>query len=127
MSRTYGKQLPILSLLHETHLRKAASYPLSLIPYPFLHGIIRDAGHGDYLFGPTIHGVGVEFEEAPLPPGHPFFHGEKAPPPPATNVVIAVGNCDLYTGPWGVRVEDTVVAKPEGPDVLTDFVRQLEA
>jgi Xaa-Pro aminopeptidase len=91
-----------------------------------LHGVIRDGGHGDHLFGPTIHGVGIEFEEAPLPPGHAFFHGEKAPPPLATNVVIAVGNCGLYTGPWGVRVEDTVVVKPEGPQVLTDFVRQLE-
>ena len=92
-----------------------------------LHGIIRDGGHGDHLFGPTIHGVGIEFEEAPLPPGHAFFHGEKAPPPLETNVVIAVGNCGLYTGPWGVRVEDTVVVKPEGPEVLTNFARTLES
>lgn len=92
-----------------------------------LHGIIRDGGHGDHLFGPTIHGVGIEFEEAPLPPGHAFFHGEKAPPPLETNVVIAVGNCGLYTGPWGVRVEDTVVVKPEGPEVLTNFARILES
>jgi Xaa-Pro aminopeptidase len=91
-----------------------------------LHGIIRDGGHGDHLFGPTMHGVGIEFEEAPLPPGHAFFHGEKEPPPLATNVVIAVGNCGLYTGPWGVRVEDTVVVKPEGSQILTDFVRKLE-
>ena len=90
-----------------------------------LHGIIREGGHGDHLFGPTMHGVGIEFEEAPLPPGHAFFHGEKAPPPLATNVVIAVGNCGLYTGPWGVRVEDTVAVKPEGPQILTNYVRQL--
>ena len=50
----------------------------------------------------------------------------RPPPPLATNVVIAVGNCGLYTGPWGVRVEDTVVVKPEGPLILTDFVRKLE-
>lgn len=91
-----------------------------------LHGVIRDAGHGAHLFGPTIHGVGIEFEEPPLPPGHAFFHGEKASPPLATNVVIAVGNCGLYTGPWGVRIEDTVVVKSEGPQVLTNFVRELE-
>ncbi len=91
-----------------------------------LHSVIREGGHGDHLFGPTIHGVGIEFEEAPLPPGHAFFHGEKAPPPLATNVVIAVGNCGLYTGPWGVRVEDTVVVQPEGAEIMTDFVRQLE-
>jgi Xaa-Pro aminopeptidase len=91
-----------------------------------LHGVIKEAGHGEHIFGPPIHGVGIEFEETPLPPGHAFFHGEKAPPPLNTNVVIAVGNCGLYTGPWGVRVEDTVVVAPEGPIVLTSFPRRLE-
>jgi len=90
-----------------------------------LHGVLRDAGHGEHIFGPPIHGVGIEFEEAPLPPGHAFFHGEKAPPPLPANVVIAVGNCGLYSGPWGVRVEDTLAVGPDGPEVLTSFPRQL--
>ena len=42
-----------------------------------LHGVIKEAGHGEHIFGPPIHGVGLEFEESPLPPGHAFFHGEK--------------------------------------------------
>jgi Xaa-Pro aminopeptidase len=92
-----------------------------------LHSVLREAGHGDHIFGPPIHGVGIEFEEAPLPPGHAFFHGEKEPPPLPANVVISVGNCGLYTGPWGVRVEDTVVVDAQGPVVLTDFPRSLEA
>jgi Xaa-Pro aminopeptidase len=75
---------------------------------------------------PPIHGVGIEFEEAPLPPGHAFFHGEKAPEPLQANVVIAVGNCGLYTGPWGIRVEDTVLVGSEGATVLTEFPRELE-
>jgi Xaa-Pro aminopeptidase len=66
-------------------------------------GVIKEGGHGGHIFGPLIHGVGLEFEESPLPPGHAFFHGEKEPPPLEANVVIAVGNCGLYTGPWGVR------------------------
>lgn len=40
--------------------------------------------------------------------------------------MIAVGNCGLYTGPWGVRVEDTVVVGAEGPRVLTTYPRQLD-
>lgn len=91
-----------------------------------MHGVLREAGHGDHIFGPPIHGVGIEFEEAPLPAGHAFFHGEKEAPPLAANVVIAVGNCGLYTGPWGVRVEDTVVIGLEGPVVLTKYPKQLE-
>jgi Xaa-Pro aminopeptidase len=91
-----------------------------------LHGIMKEAGHGNHIFGPPIHGVGIEFEESPLPPGHAFFHGEKEPPPLEANMVIAVGNCGLYTGPWGVRVEDTVLVGPEGPNVLTGYPRQLK-
>ena len=90
-----------------------------------MHGIMKEAGHGDHIFGPPIHGVGIEFEESPLPAGHAFFHGEKAPDLLKTGTVIAVGNCGLYTGPWGVRVEDTVAVTEHGHMVLTDFQRQL--
>ncbi len=91
-----------------------------------LHEVIKEGGHGDHVFGPPIHGVGIDFEESPLPPGHAFFHGEKEPPPLEANVVIAVGNCGLYAGPWGVRVEDTVVVGSKGPMILTEYPRQLE-
>ncbi|MBS1199312.1 MAG: peptidase, partial [Proteobacteria bacterium] len=90
-----------------------------------LHQVMKDAGHAQHIFGPPIHGVGIEFEESPLPPGHAFFHGEKAPPPLAENMVISVGNCGLYTGPWGVRVEDTNWVKADGFETLTDFERTL--
>lgn len=90
-----------------------------------IHQVLKDGGHGDHIFGPPIHGVGIEFEESPLPPGHAFFHGEKAPPPLPANVVIAVGNCGLYAGPWGVRVEDTNWVKADGYEILTDYPRQL--
>jgi Xaa-Pro aminopeptidase len=90
-----------------------------------LHGVLKQAGHGEHVFGPPIHGVGIEFEEAPLPAGHAFFHGEKAPPPLEANVVLAVGNCGLYAGPWGVRVEDTLIVGQAGPEVLTHAPHRL--
>lgn len=90
-----------------------------------LHGMLEEAGHGKNLFGPPIHGVGIEFEEAPLPAGHAFFHGEKEPAPLGEDTVISVGNCGLYTGPWGVRVEDTTVVGVAGPKVLTGYPRSL--
>jgi Xaa-Pro aminopeptidase len=90
-----------------------------------LHGVLQQAGQGEHVFGPPIHGVGIEFEEAPLPAGHAFFHGEKAPPPLAANVVLAVGNCGLYAGAWGVRVEDTLIVGASGPELLTQAPRRL--
>ncbi|MBI5839919.1 MAG: aminopeptidase P family protein [Chloroflexi bacterium] len=92
-----------------------------------LHQVMKDGGHGNHIFGPPIHGVGIEFEEAPLPPGHAFFHGEKAPPPLPENVVVSVGNCGLYAGPWGVRVEDTNWIKADGYETLTEYPRVLVA
>jgi len=91
-----------------------------------MHGVIKEAGHSDHIFGPPIHGVGLEFEEAPLPAGHAFFHGEKESPPLQAQVVIAVGNCGLYLSGFGVRVEDTVVVTEKGPMVLTEYPYQLE-
>ena len=86
-----------------------------------MHGIMKNEGHGEHIFGPPIHGIGIDFEESPLPPGHAFFHGEKEPPPLPANVVIAIGNCGLYSESWGVRVEDTVVVGDEGPIILTTY------
>jgi len=90
-----------------------------------MHDMFKAAGHGEHIFGPPIHGVGIEFEESPLPAGHAFFHGEKAPAPLEAGVVVAIGNCGLYTGPWGMREEDTVVVGPTGPEVLTEYPRNL--
>lgn len=86
-----------------------------------MHGVFKAAGHGGHIFGPPIHGCGIEFEEAPLPAGHAFFHGEKEPKPLEANVVIAVGNCGLYPGSWGVRDEDTVVVGEEAQKSLPDI------
>jgi len=86
-----------------------------------LHGVIQDAGYGDNIFGPSIHGIGINFEEAPLPPGHAFFHGEKAPPPLVENIPVAIGNCGIYTNTWGVRIEDTVVVGKNKPLLLTNY------
>jgi Xaa-Pro aminopeptidase len=86
-----------------------------------MHSTLKEPGREKQVFGPPIHGVGIEFEEAPLPAGHAFFHGEKAPSPLEPGTVLAIGNCGLYTGPWGVRVEDTVEVTRGGPVLLTQF------
>ncbi len=90
-----------------------------------LHGILQKSGYSDNIFGPPIHGIGINFEEAPLPPGHAFFHGEKAPPPLTENIPIAIGNCGIYTKEWSVRLEDTIVVGKNKPLVLTKYPHDL--
>lgn len=90
-----------------------------------LHSVLQIAGYGENIFGPPIHGIGINFEEAPLPPGHAFFHGEKAPPPLAENSTLAIGNCGIYTKNWGIRIEDTIVVGKKAPLVLTNYSHEL--
>jgi len=90
-----------------------------------IHEPLKAAGHAEHIFGPPIHGVGIEFEEAPLPSGYAFFHGEAEAVPLRAGTVISIGNCGLYTGPFGVRLEDTVLVTEEGRTPLTAFARSL--
>lgn len=94
-----------------------------------LEKLIKDSletdGFGRYFLGPPVHGVGLEFEEAPLPPGHAFFHGEKPMDTLEPNMVIAVGNCGIYLGDFGVRVEDTILVTPDAGVRLMDLAPSL--
>jgi Xaa-Pro aminopeptidase len=40
-------------------------------------------------------------------------------------MVISIGNCGLYLGEFGVRVEDTVVVTDRGHEELTSYSRML--
>ena len=50
-------------------------------------------------------GMGIEFDEVPLPAGHALFHRENELPRLPENVVTSVGNCGLYFGPCGIQVK----------------------
>ena len=43
-----------------------------------LHEVIKEGGHGGHIFGPLIHGVGIDFEESPFPQGMPSSTGRKS-------------------------------------------------
>lgn len=91
-----------------------------------MHEIFEKEGYDDYFIGPPIHGVGLEFEEPPLPAGHAFFHGEEPKDELKPGMVISIGNCGLYLGEFGVRIEDTVAVLDEGHEELTTGKKSLE-
>jgi len=91
-----------------------------------MHEIFEKEGYEEYFIGPPIHGVGLEFEEPPLPAGHAFFHGEEPKDELKSGMVISIGNCGLYLGEFGVRVEDTVAVTGKGYEELTSYRRTLQ-
>jgi Xaa-Pro aminopeptidase len=90
-----------------------------------MHEMFEKDGYEEFFIGPSIHGVGLEFEEPPLPAGHAFFHGEEPKDELKPGMVISIGNCGLYLGEFGVRVEDTVVVTERGHEELTRYKRAL--
>jgi len=90
-----------------------------------MHEIFEKEGYEEYFVGPPIHGVGLEFEEPPLPAGHAFFHGEEPKDELKPGMVISIGNCGLYLGEFGVRVEDTVAVTDKGYEELTSYSKTL--
>jgi len=90
-----------------------------------MHEIFEKEGYEEYFIGPPIHGVGLEFEEPPLPAGHAFFHGEEPKDELKSGMVISIGNCGLYLGEFGMRIEDTVAVTDKGYEELTKYSRTL--
>jgi Xaa-Pro aminopeptidase len=80
--------------------------------------IIADAGFGDRFIHRTGHGIGVETHEEPY-----IVAGNTAPLAPGNAFSVEPG---IYLpGRFGLRVEDIVVATPDGPERLNQAPRDL--
>ena len=80
--------------------------------------VIAAAGYGEYFIHRTGHGIGTEEHEDPY-----IVEGNREP--------LAAGNAfsvepGIYVpGRWGARLEDIVVASPDGPDPLNRVDHRL--
>ena len=73
--------------------------------------IIADAGFGEHFVHRTGHGIGLEEHEDPY-----MVEGNTAPL--AAGHAYSVEPGIYLPGRWGMRLEDIVVATPEGPEAL---------
>jgi len=79
---------------------------------------IAAAGHGEHFGHGLGHGVGLRIHEAP-------FLGPRSTGTIAGGMAITVEPGVYLPGRGGVRIEDTLVVTPEGPQVLTAAAREL--
>ena len=70
--------------------------------------IIADAGYGDYFVHRTGHGIGMEEHEDP-------YIVEGNPRPLTAGHAFSIEPGIYIPGRWGMRLEDIVVATPDGP------------
>ena len=91
----------------------------------FFRESLASSGQAQNNFGPPIHGVGIDLDDYPMAYKHAYLQETKEPLTLFPNTVIAIGNSGLSTGPWGVRVEDTIWVSEKGPVILTTYLRQL--
>jgi Xaa-Pro aminopeptidase len=79
---------------------------------------IVEAGLGDSFPHPSGHGIGLEIHEAPR-----LAAGSRAPIASGTPVTVEPG---VYLpGFGGIRIEDLVVARPDGHELLTTTSKEL--
>lgn len=80
--------------------------------------VIADAGYGDSFIHRTGHGIGVEAHEEPY-----IVAGNDLPLAPGHAFSVEPG---IYLpGRFGLRLEDIVVATPDGPERLNEAPRDL--
>jgi Xaa-Pro aminopeptidase len=81
-------------------------------------GFLEEAGLGEHFSHGTGHGVGLDVHEAPR-----LAAGREETLRAGMVVTIEPG---IYLpGDWGIRIEDTVIVKEDGCEILTQTSKEL--
>ncbi|MEP6065245.1 MAG: M24 family metallopeptidase, partial [Paracoccaceae bacterium] len=81
-------------------------------------GVITDAGYGEYFMHRTGHGMGVEIHETPYITASSQTVLEEG-------MVFSIEPGIYLPGRFGLRLEDIVILRADGPEILSDLPRAL--
>jgi len=80
--------------------------------------VITDAGYGQYFVHRTGHGMGVEIHEQP-------YLTSVSQTVLETGMVFSIEPGIYLPGRFGIRLEDIVILREDGPEILSDLPRDL--
>jgi Xaa-Pro aminopeptidase len=81
--------------------------------------VITQAGYGEYFMHRTGHGMGVEIHETPYLTATSQTVLEEG-------MVFSIEPGIYLPGRFGIRLEDIVILRAYGPEILSDLPRALE-
>ena len=82
-------------------------------------GVIADAGYGDYFVHRTGHGLGTEVHEPP-------FITASSQTVLDEGMVFSIEPGIYLPGRFGIRLEEIVILRADGPEILSDLSRTPE-
>ena len=80
--------------------------------------VIAEAGYGAYFMHRTGHGMGVEVHEEPYITGTSQTVLD-------TGMVFSIEPGIYLPGRFGIRLEDIVILREDGPEILSDLPRDV--
>ena len=80
--------------------------------------VIADAGYGEYFVHRTGHGMGVEVHEQP-------YLTSVSETVLETGMVFSIEPGIYLPGRFGIRLEDIVILREDGPEIFSDLPRDL--
>ncbi len=82
-------------------------------------GVITEAGYGEYFMHRTGHGMGVEVHETPYITAASQTVLEEG-------MVFSIEPGIYLPGRFGIRLEDIVILRADGPEIFSDLPRDLQ-
>jgi len=80
--------------------------------------VIADAGYGDYFVHRLGHGLGSEVHEQP-------YLSASSNTVLEAGMVFSIEPGIYLPGEFGVRLEEIVILRPDGPEILSQLPRDL--